>query len=162
MSAVRLAEAIEADLIQLAAGHLQWYFSRQLPPGRAAIIFGDLAEVEIRLRIREADDLPTGGADAYVILREQRSRRAPDRPSMYWYGLAQRLPTGDWIYEGFHLHNEPGRGLISHFQSELREEENGNPRKVAWERVPNIHAVPAVEALMARYYARLVEAEPEL
>jgi hypothetical protein len=157
---VRLGRAIERDLVAAVTGPLARYVDRQLPAGRPGIIGEGAAEVEVRFKILEARDLSGTHVDAFLVLREYRVDELPNRPTMYWYGLSERLESGEWLYETFHLHDEPGDDVGAHFQVEIRATDT---RLRSYERTglaSGPHVVPAVEKLMARYYARLAASEP--
>lgn len=80
---------------------------------------------------------------------------------MYWYGLAQRLSSGEWLYEAFHLHDEAPHGVVAHFQREFRNA-NDEVRRSEWTPTAGpIHVVPAVEQLIGRYYQRLALEEDD-
>jgi hypothetical protein len=159
VTAERIAADIERELKQVAED--LGFFDRQLPPGRAPIVTDTLAEAEVCFKIRESQDLSDGRPEAYVVLRELRSKSLPNRPSMYWYGLVERLENGDSLYEAFHGHDEIGRPFDTHYQVEIH---TGQPRRrIAVERTAThpIHAVSAVRYLMTRYYERLAARIPE-
>jgi hypothetical protein len=152
---------MERDLVGAAHHELRHFFSRQLPVGREAIVTAGGVELEVRFQVLEARTVPDGRPDAYITLRELRRAGAPNRPEQYWYGLTERTPAGDWLYEAFHHHREGKRGLTSHFQVELSTEEGGPIRQLEWVEVTPVHLVRAVELLMERYYTRLAQEEPD-
>lgn len=161
MSGLKLAGLIERDLVGAVRAELHHYFSNQLRPGRQAIVGDDAAEVEVRFAIREARLDSTGAPDAYLVLRELRTDAAPNRPNQYWYGLNQRLATGVWLYEAFHRHDEGLRGVVAHFQSEVKADAEANASQVEWHETTPVHVVTAVERLMPMYYKRLAAEDAE-
>lgn len=159
MGAERVAADIERELKQ--AAEALGFFDRQIPPGRGPIVTDEIAETEVCFKIREAGTLPDGRPEAYVVLRELRSLAVPNRPTMYWYGLVEQLETGDWLYEGFHCHDELSRALDVHFQVDVYRVEDDRLTHVERLATQPIHVVPAVRQLMTRYYQRLAARIPE-
>ena len=125
MEAERVAADIERELKQ--AAEALGFFDRQVPPGRGPIVTDEVAETDVCFKIREAATLPDGRPEAYVSLRERRTMSVPNRPAMYWYGLVEQLETGDWLYEGFHCHDD--NKLAGSFQQTCPAEnaEDGGP-----------------------------------
>lgn len=117
----RLARAVERELAVLCQG-IAHYFDKQIAQGRDAIVLVHSAETGVSFKIRDAG-WTTGKTlpDGYVVLREERTLDAPNRPRYHWYGLVHRLPSGEERYEGFHCHLEPGGLSIAnlHFQVDI-------------------------------------------
>jgi hypothetical protein len=162
VSGKRLAEEIERDLVSIVADHLTAYLDEQLPPGRAPIVLSETAVAEVRFKVRDAPRGAEGYPTAIVILREERTIAESNRPSEYWYGLAEKLGESDWLYDGYHCHDEPGRGRIAHLQSELRRGPEEFRELLEWSPLPGrVHVVTAVGELLRRYYERHALVEPE-
>jgi len=148
-----LATEIERDLRQTVEARLSHFFDREIAPGREPIVFGDVAELGLSFKIREARVDINGGPDAYVTLRERRLLQRPDRPEEYSYGLLERQADGAWRYEAFHGHME-GKSLSTHYQVELHNEPGVFERTLERQPTGAIHVVAAVERLLAAYYGR--------
>jgi hypothetical protein len=73
---------------------------------------------------------------------------------MYWYGLAEQLDSGEWLYEAYHLHDEEHDVISPHFQVEIRTLDNRLRHYERSDLQSAPHLIPAVEDLMARYYRR--------
>ncbi len=127
---------------------------RRSTTGRLKIQLPDEGTAELTFRIR---GIPSEGTpSAYLVLRETRDARDPDRVVEYWYGLVHRRVSGDVVYEAWHRHDHgPGTSNDAHHHLKVND--------VPIDRKPGValHSQPAILALLESLIERIGEDQGE-
>ncbi len=154
MDGQALADHIRRSLRVVVEANFAWQVAAQIDDGTPGIQLPGEGTAELTFAIR---GIPYQGMpSAYLVLRETRDARDPDRVVEYWYGLVHRRVGGDVVYEAWHRHDHcPGTSNDAHHHLKVND--------VSIDRKPGValHAQPAILQLLESLTERIGEDQGE-